>query len=143
VATPACDYIDPPSIQSNEYLPYRWDLENIGRVTTSCENPGDIVRDSMECEFTVRDASAAVIESYTKKCADSTPDNLTRSAYRQVMIGLGYDPDDSRIKPYGYDSRRFAFNNKKLGEHKIEVSIKSYSICNADGKGGYTQQVMS
>ena len=28
VDAPTCGYIDPPSIQSNEYLPFWWDLES-------------------------------------------------------------------------------------------------------------------
>lgn len=136
VTTPACEYVDPPSIQSNEYLPYRWDLENIQWVRSSCTAAGDIVRSTMLCTFTVTDAKWNTVDQYDLPCFDRTPDVLTKSAYTQVVKSLWYDPDDSRIIPYGYDSRRFNFGNT-LGEHKISLVIKEYDQCESDGKGGF------
>jgi hypothetical protein len=138
VANPACDYIDPPSIQANEYLPYRWDLEDVENLKTSCEGAGDIIRNSLTCEFTVKDAKWAPIDRYSQPCGDPVPDKLTRSAYVQVMRSLWYDPDDQRIKPYGFDSRKFAFTS--LGEHKITVELKSYNRCVAWTNGALTQE---
>ena len=56
VASPACDYIDPPSIQSNEYLPFRWDLEDVDSLDNVCSKAGDVIRDTLTCEFEVTDA---------------------------------------------------------------------------------------
>jgi hypothetical protein len=38
-------------------VPYRWDLENIANVRTSCTKEGDIIRNSMKCSFQVTDAN--------------------------------------------------------------------------------------
>lgn len=57
--SPQCAYIDPPSIQQGEYLPYRWDIESNISMTNSvatCSTVGQVLKDSVQCEFTVTNA---------------------------------------------------------------------------------------
>ena len=146
VAAPACDYIDPPSIMSNEYLPYRWDLEDIDDLQTSCTNVWAVIRDSLMCKFEVTDAKWSKVSNtngeftWIAPCHDPVADRLTKSAYIQVIKSLWYDPDSSQIRPYGFSSSRFNFTY--LGEHKISMRLESYKMC-VDGTNGMVQQEVS
>jgi hypothetical protein len=138
---PMCDYIDPPSIQQGEYLPYRWDLENLGGVVTSCTAAGQIVRDTMKCEFKLTDAHGNTLQVLPNEdCYQplGSADVMLKSAYEQTMRSLGYtNPFMDKIKPYGFDAKQFTFTT--LGEHKISLAVKKYSRCEAGLSGAFTQ----
>jgi hypothetical protein len=85
------------------------------------------------CEFRVTDANGSPIQNenglyiWTAPCNNPVTDRLTRSAYIQVIKSLGYDPDSSQIRPYGFSASKFNF--KYLGEHKISMKLSSYKQC--------------
>lgn len=89
--SPQCAYIDPPSIQQGEYLPYRWDIEsNISVVSSvvSCVRLGQILKDSLTCDFTITNARGDTVDAWTKPCSkkDTTP--LWTSAHTQAMSSM-------------------------------------------------------
>ena len=134
--TPTCAYIDPPSIQSNEYLPFRWDLEATKNTnlnyTNACSatSVGKILQSSVKCEFTVTDAKGDTVTSFTANCFDpvAASETLVKSAFTQTMKDLGYASNEF-LTPVGYEARKFNFTN--LGEHKISLKVAKYDECGA------------
>ena len=57
---PMCAWIDPPSIQAGEYLPFRWDLEvDSSLLTNSCSDAsaGKVDKDTLMCHFVLYNGS--------------------------------------------------------------------------------------
>ncbi len=54
---PACSFVDPPSIQMGEYLPFWWDLDDergvIKGKNCSEKTQGAVRTDTMQCHFRV------------------------------------------------------------------------------------------
>lgn len=133
VNQPQCDYIDPPSVQQGEYLPIRWDLErNFSSVATvnDCAIEGQIIKNSLDCEFTVTDANNGQADAFVKKCAaqvDPMAEKLIANAYVAFMKNYGYNPNDTTLK-YGIGYWKVPLGGA-LGEYKIAMSVKDYKIC--------------
>jgi hypothetical protein len=76
-SAPKCSFVDPPSIQKGEILPFRWDLEDDSetiRSDKSCtaENVGKIrFDDSFICHFKVSTPTSKDY-FYTMPCSQQT-----------------------------------------------------------------------
>lgn len=127
---PQCDYIDPPSVQEGEYLPLRWDLErNFASVATvnDCSIDGQIIRTSLDCEFSVTDAKGDSVAQFVKKCNVNVTDSLITHAYSSFMTNMGYNPGDTSLK-YGLSYWKVPVGGN-LGEYKVAMAVKDYKIC--------------
>lgn len=87
-----CSYIDPPSINVGEYMPYRWDMEydyyrpggaGYGQATSSCssdENDTRIDTSSINCEFSLSGPNGTT-RTWVKKCYDNPNLSLINTAF--------------------------------------------------------------
>ncbi len=145
VDAPTCGYIDPPSIQSNEYLPFWWDLESKIKWTdldntdfvTSCvswtvaPSKSQIVRNSVMCEFIVQNAKNDIILNFDQECFNTTTNKLINTAYDSILKSMWYKPEEYPT-PAWFDAKKFIFNASALGEHSIDMKVSSYEICNVN-----------
>ncbi len=145
VDAPTCGYIDPPSIQSNEYLPFWWDIESKLSGTDldntdfvpSCiswnaaSNKLQILRNSVQCEFTVQNAKSDTIEQFTQNCFNTRSNTLVNTAYGSILKSMWYNVNEY-LTPAWFDARKFNFKPSVLGEHSIDMKIISYSTCNVN-----------
>ncbi len=134
---PTCAYVDPPSIQQGEYLPYRWDIEsNVSTALTvaSCRTAGQIVKDSVQCEFTVTNAKWDTLASWIKGCDDKETSNLRTSAHSQSMTSLWYTAGNYPAMN-GWSTRQSPATFWWLGEHKMSMKVINFKTCSQNAQG--------
>ena len=124
---PKCADIDPPSINENEYLPYRWniDLDKVTTATTcNASNEGKIKEDFV-CQFKLyngRDGTSKPIKTWTADCdTNEWFDNKLMSFWTTKFPST----------PYGRSTLLIDKNitNGVYGEYKIELSKIVYQVC--------------
>ena len=140
VDAPTCGYIDPPSIQANEYLPFRWELESKKKGMgisdsdfsdcTSWEiapttNNTFIKKSSVKCKFIVRDATNVISQS-EEYCFNTYSQPLVESAFSSILKSMWYKPEEYPT-PAWFAAEKLKFKN--LGEHSIEMKVSSYKTC--------------
>ncbi len=137
--SPQCAYIDPPSIQQGEYLPYRWDIESNISMTNSvatCSTVGQVLKDSVQCEFTVTNGKEATIASWTSSCTQTDTTDLRTSAHNQALSSMGYTSANQPAMD-GWSSRKSPSTLSWLGEHKISMKVVNFKTCNKNGTGAW------
>jgi uncharacterized repeat protein (TIGR01451 family) len=125
--TPLCAFVDPPSIQMGEYVPFWWDLEDdVDTVQgNNCtEKTAWKVRfDTMQCEFHVQ-APWGKIYSYTRKCNE---DNLKSVKwYDDLQKDL-----QTKIMPWWWQSvlNSSEWKESWYGEYAISLENIVYESC--------------
>ena len=144
-----CDYVDPPSIQFGEHIPFRWSLEksqNIQSLLTCGSNGFDatkvnVVADTLICEFSLKDARGTTY-TFTRPCAqklDYNSSNL-RLFSRFTLAGTNFGNAYSRAMGASYipaSDRSSKFTN--YGEYQISLEKIYYTQCLSAGSGYITQ----
>lgn len=78
---PKCAFVDPPSIQLGERLPFWWEVEDDAEVTTvsTCDasSAGHINKDTLQCHFTILAPDGKTV-ALTRSCAE---DDLKDAAW--------------------------------------------------------------
>ena len=124
---PKCADIDPPSINENEYLPYRWNLDlNKVSTTDTCDasNAGKI-KSTFVCQFKLyngKNGTTSPVKTWTSDCKiNSWFDNKLMSFWTNKF----------KSNPYGRSVLLIDNNitNGIYGEYKIELARIVYQVC--------------
>lgn len=125
---PKCSFIDPPSIQRGEYLPFWWGLESHPGVRsyTSCNDDADawaIAEDSMICEFLMQAPDGQSFR-FSRPCKEADLANV--AWYNDLQRSVGtleaewwQSYLDTSLVPI----------NDVYGEFTISLEAVDYSIC--------------
>ena len=130
-----CSYIDPPSINVGEYMPYRWDMEygfyltggyGYGTATTSCNATGDVRvnKNTLRCQFTLQ-GPTGIKKIWEQGCYDNPHFPLIDTAFNsaEALYGLPYPGGRGAVQITG----SYFLG---LGEYIIEMKVISGKLCN-------------
>lgn len=124
---PVCAFVDPPSIQMGEYVPFWWDLddelETIQGNNCTEKTVWKVRLDTMQCEFTVQ-APWGKTYTYTRKCNE---DNLKSVKwYNDLQKDL-----QTKIMPRWWQSVLDSSEWKEswYGEYAISLEKITYDAC--------------
>ncbi len=133
-----CSYIDPPSINVGEYMPYRWDMEygyyrpggaGYGQATSACtSNTGDvrINIDSLDCEFSLNGPNGAS-KTWVQKCYSNPNLPLINTAFSSAKIK--YDlPNPGGLGAVQITGSYYL----GLGEYRLEMRVINGRLCNGN-----------
>jgi hypothetical protein len=126
---PKCAYIDPPSINQWEYLPFRWDLElwdNVDYQARTCDtidSTKQIPAWSMLCTFRLYNwVSREAVSEITKPCAENEWKENDSTLFEdfvfeeQTLWRSSFRMTDS-------------ITNWVLGEYQLDLEQVDYVVC--------------
>ena len=141
-----CEFVDPPSIQMWEYLPFRWGIEQdvwiednvnceawsneYGNIWWATQDIGKIEKDSMVCHFVITAPNGETF-SMEKPCFADEFTSTNVEWYRDFLSDKNLTLEEERWTSY-LDTAEIeaAFNEKTVyGEYTIELVKVDYDIC--------------
>ena len=142
IIVPKCDYVDPPSINKWELLPFRWSMEKISKnnswyssdiYTSSCDanNIGKTNRSTARCEFVIYRANSngkqeEVVKINMLNCFNNNTNNLITSAINNSYTKMNLIPNFSKFDGYG---TRNTSSFDSYGEYIIRLNKVTYESC--------------
>ncbi len=111
-----------------EILPFRWELEDDDEqsVLSACtpRDAGKIIRDSLQCHFTILLPGGQPPYSITKPCNEKDLNSIGRAPDLQNDLRMKIDP--RRGQSYLTTSNRGV---KVYGEYAIALDKVDYALC--------------
>jgi uncharacterized repeat protein (TIGR01451 family) len=134
--TPLCAFVDPPSIQMGEYVPFWWDLDDeldtVQGNNCTEKTVWKVRLDTMQCDFTVQ-APWGKTYTYTRKCNE---DNLKLAKwYNDLQKDL-----NTKIMPRWWQSvlNSAEWKESWYGEYAISLDNIVYESCSETIKSDRT-----
>ena len=142
VKIPKCDYVDPPSINKWEILPFRWNMEEIAKnnswyktdiyTISSCDanTLGKANRNTAKCEFIIMRANSAGNQEQVAKinltnCFNANTSPLILSAINKQFAKI---PNANKVFD-GYSHYDGTSLFPSYGEYIIRLNKISYESC--------------